>query len=365
MEAALQLEVSAAAGGDRSAYGRLVNRHQNLVSSIALAIVGDVATSEDVAQDVFIHAWSSLSTLRNPHSFLPWLRQLTRNRAHKQLEAGGRRPWTLAREESLLAEAADARPSAESALASEEQRRALARALEELPDEQREVLVLYYREDKSAHQVAELLGLSDDAVKKRLSRARAQLREDILSRFEETAAETRPGETFSAAVLAGLPTAGTAAVPAMAAKLGKGALLKAAMVVGGGLAGPTSGLGAIAFATWKAARNIRSASARRELILSGVVQALLCIGWIALYSWLDRLQSPWPGFISFLVFAAALNAVVFGWTRRIALADARRETDLSASPGYRRGMRFGIAGAVLGTTCGLAGALSHLLTRLH
>src|SRR5690242_7048347 len=73
--------IIAAQRGDLAAYTRLVDAYRNLVCSVSLPIVRDVDASQEVAQEVFLAAWLSLPRLRNPDSFLPWLRQLTRNRA--------------------------------------------------------------------------------------------------------------------------------------------------------------------------------------------------------------------------------------------------------------------------------------------
>src|SRR4051794_26360974 len=82
---ALEPHVLAAAEGDREAFARLVDATGSLVCSIAVAILRDVEMSRDVAQDVFLAAWQNLRKLRNPASFLPWLRQMTRNQAHQAL----------------------------------------------------------------------------------------------------------------------------------------------------------------------------------------------------------------------------------------------------------------------------------------
>jgi DNA-directed RNA polymerase specialized sigma24 family protein len=82
---AFDADVVAAAGGDTQAYTRLVSANRNLVCSIAFAIVRDVGASEDIAQGVFVAGWQSLRKLRNPASFQPWLRQLTRNKAHEHI----------------------------------------------------------------------------------------------------------------------------------------------------------------------------------------------------------------------------------------------------------------------------------------
>ena len=91
-------DVTLAAGGDHSAFERLVDMNKSLVCSIALAIVRDWETSEEIAQDVFVAAWTQLGKLRNPASFLPWLRQVTRNRSYDSLR---RRIGSRARIQSL------------------------------------------------------------------------------------------------------------------------------------------------------------------------------------------------------------------------------------------------------------------------
>ena len=127
--ASVERDVMAAAGGDALAYARLVEQHQNLVSSIALAQVRDVAASEDVAQEVFLLAWAGLPRLRNPRSFLPWLRQLTRNRAVEFLRA--HRPGAReAAGDTLLAELPDERPAVDQRMIDAQSREAIADCLE-------------------------------------------------------------------------------------------------------------------------------------------------------------------------------------------------------------------------------------------
>ena len=74
-------DVSAAARGNRDAFARLVERHRSAVCSVALAVTGDVALSEDVAQDVFVKAWRDLASLRSSAAFRAWLLETTRNHA--------------------------------------------------------------------------------------------------------------------------------------------------------------------------------------------------------------------------------------------------------------------------------------------
>src|SRR5579883_2729461 len=173
--------VLTAARGDAEAYGELVSRTSGLVSSVTLAIVRDIDLSRDVAQEVFLALWRDLKNLRNPASFLPWLRQTARNRAHAALRSRirGRRLGETGGFDATLAEAADPRPNVAEQLAKDEEGQAFKEALDALPDETREIVILFYREGESVARVASLCELSETAVKKRLSRARERLRNDV------------------------------------------------------------------------------------------------------------------------------------------------------------------------------------------
>ena len=212
----IKRELPAAVRGDRDAYGRIVLASQNAVTAVALAITRDVPTSEDIAQEAFLSAWHHLPRLKNPSSFLPWLRQITRNLAYDHLR--NRRHRMLDGEAADLAiqHAADPDGCPLERSLDHERETVAADLISELPEESREALLLYYREGQSSRQVATLLGLSDAAVRKRLSRARQSVREDLLKRFGEFARSSAPSAAFAVGVGAALGIS----KPAAAAGLG-------------------------------------------------------------------------------------------------------------------------------------------------
>ncbi|MBV8519146.1 MAG: sigma-70 family RNA polymerase sigma factor [Acidobacteria bacterium] len=83
----------------------------------------------------------------------------------------------------------------------------LREVLDGIPDDAREVIVLYYRESRSTRQVAALLGISEAAARQRLSRSRALIREEVLERFGSAAAATAPGAAFTQAIALLVPAA--------------------------------------------------------------------------------------------------------------------------------------------------------------
>lgn len=307
----IRAELPAAARGDRDAYGRIVAASQNVVTAVALAITRDVATSEDIAQEAFLSAWHNLRRLKNPSSFLPWLRQITRNLAHDHLR--GRRNRMLQGEAADLAIQHAADPDGcplEQALDAEREAVA-ADLISELPEDSREVLLLFYREGQSSKQVASLLGLSDAAVRKRLSRARQSVREDLLKRFGEFARSSAPSAAFAVGVTAALGISKPAAAAglglatrsiagSMAARFALGMAGAAAGGLLGGLVAAWFARGIILdFADDDAERAMLLRFSRRYMLFSLVMVALIVATHLAFHD---------PG-RTFIVIAVALLAM--------------------------------------------------------
>ncbi|MBD9478037.1 sigma-70 family RNA polymerase sigma factor [Pseudoxanthomonas sp. PXM02] len=218
----LQTELPAATQGSQEAYGRIVHACQNTVTAIALAITRDVQASEDIAQEAFLKAWQQLDRLKNSASFLPWLRQITRNLARDWLRAQHGRPMSGEVAEIAIGMAADPDPTPAERLLQTEEELAANEIISSLPEDSRETLLLFYREGQSSQQVADLLGLSDAAVRKRLSRARALVRDELMQRFGEFARSTAPTAAFTMIVMGGLVGAMPAA--SAATMIGSGVL---------------------------------------------------------------------------------------------------------------------------------------------
>jgi RNA polymerase sigma factor (sigma-70 family) len=230
----IQRELPAARGGDHAAYGRIVAACQNTVTAVALAITRDVATSEDIAQDAFLSAWQHLERLQNPDSFLPWLRQITRNLARDHLRKHHDQPMDGPNAELAMAMAADPGPQPMQQLLETEHEKAAAELIAALPEDSRETLLLFYREGQSSQQAAVLLGITDAAVRKRLSRARQLVREELLTRFGDFARASAPSATFVVSVTAGIAALGKPATAsaATAALVGTGSAVAGKTLLG-------------------------------------------------------------------------------------------------------------------------------------
>jgi RNA polymerase sigma factor (sigma-70 family) len=310
LELMLQAELPAAARGDRSAYGRIVVACQNTVTAIALAITRDVAASEDIAQEVFLKAWQQLNQLKNAASFLPWLRQITRNLARDHLRANRNRPLSGEGADLAIQMAADPSPTPGEQMLRTEEEIVATEIISALPEESRETLLLYYREGQSSQQVATLLGLSDAAVRKRLSRARATVRGEMLKRFGDFARSSAPSAAFAALVTSALsvasPPAAAAGILGVGATVGAKSLGK---ILLGSMGAIALGLGA-AFAGLYLGlkRNLRGAiddEERRALTRSAGINGLATVGFMAGIALTARYATTW-------VPPVALTVVFFG-----------------------------------------------------
>jgi RNA polymerase sigma factor (sigma-70 family) len=221
-------------GGNRDAFSQIVVRYQSLICSLAYSATGSLGQSEDLAQETFITAWRRLRMLREPAKLRAWLCGIARNRINNTLRREGREPLTASDPLETAHEAPASEPSPPDQAISREEAAILWRALERIPQLYRDPLVLYYRENQSIETVAQDLGLSEDAVKQRLSRGRKLLQEQFLAFVAGALNQTKPGKTFTLGVIAALPLLATTA---------KAATVGTALAQHGGVAAKTTTLG--------------------------------------------------------------------------------------------------------------------------
>jgi len=256
--------VAESLSGDREAFGQIVERYQTLIASLAYCATGDVNQSEDLAQETFVSAWKELGELREPAKLRPWLCRITRFLVSKELRRQGREPVYDAQSLDAVDEWASPEPLPREQAISQEELGLLWRSLERVPPAYREPLVLFYREHQSIEAVAAGLGLSEDAVKQRLSRGRKFLQEEFMAFVAGALDQTRPGKTFALGVLAALPLLGATA---------KGATVGTALAKHGSMAAKTTGSG-------------------------GVLQAI-SNGLIVMVYWLNAAVLPLGGYIGY------------------------------------------------------------------
>lgn len=200
------------AAGDRSAFVTLVERHQGMVTGVALSILKDVSASEDAAQETFLTAWQKIDTLRDTSKLRPWLATISRNNALRHLRMKKNKPTIEVPDDSLSDETA----TPDQVATQKDDLSLVLNTLDTLPEKYRTPLILFYREDQSVASVAEALGLSTAAVKQRLKRGRDELRDQVENTLAKALQKTAPTAAFTTAVVSAFsllnaPTASAAA----------------------------------------------------------------------------------------------------------------------------------------------------------
>lgn len=164
--------VQRAIEGNVEAFAELSRRYRDQYTRFAVRMVGNRDDAEDVLQSAFIRAYRALDKCRDPGRFGAWLYQIVANECRSYVIRRGRRERRLVRDELRLEEAA-----IDPAIDGDETLDDVQYALQQLDAGQREAFLMKYVEELSYEEMAEITGDGISALKMRVKRACARLRE--------------------------------------------------------------------------------------------------------------------------------------------------------------------------------------------
>ena len=171
------LLISRARGGDREAFGALVEKYRDNVYRLAYRMCGNAYDADEAAQEAFVAAWRALPNFRGDAKFSTWLYRLTTNAA---IDVMRREKRHKAVGDGEMVDLADDADSPQETVERTEQQEAVQKALATLSEEYREVLLLRYMEELDYAEIAEVLQLPSGTVKSRINRAKAALKAALL-----------------------------------------------------------------------------------------------------------------------------------------------------------------------------------------
>jgi RNA polymerase sigma-70 factor (ECF subfamily) len=171
--------------GDRAEFSRLVEAYSGNIYRLALRMLNSPQDAEDVLQETFLKAYRGLKFFDGRAKVSTWLFRIGTNEALMLLRK--HKPELVSIDEPLETMEGEQEPVQivdwcclpEDELMSKEARDHLSEAVDQLPERLRVVFILRELEDLSTEETADVLGLSETAVKTRLSRARMRLRQDL------------------------------------------------------------------------------------------------------------------------------------------------------------------------------------------
>lgn len=171
--------------GDITAFDELVKRYEKQVYNFAYRMTGNYDDANDITSETFVKVYNAIDSFRGDANFSTWLfriitnlylDQRKRSKAHMNIPLD---EYIELEESSVTRQIEDPSPGPEELLEAGERAGILARAIHDLPDYQRVMVLLFHTQGKSYEEIAEMIGLPIGTVKSRLNRARLALKEKL------------------------------------------------------------------------------------------------------------------------------------------------------------------------------------------
>lgn len=160
--------------GDAAGFAPLMERYSRPVFALLVGMTGNRADAEELTQDAFLKAFRSLRSFRRDSSFATWIYRIAYNTAVSALRR--RRPdRPVSMDDDTAERLPDPIDEDDESEAAEERFRRLDRALEQLRPDDRALVHMFYKQEKTVDELAAITGLSLSNVKVRLHRTRKKL----------------------------------------------------------------------------------------------------------------------------------------------------------------------------------------------
>ena len=169
-------------GGDEIALATLIERHQAKIYGFIYSKIQDRDVCEDVFQDTFVKVIKTLKSksYNEEGKFLPWVMRIAHNLVIDYYRKSKKMPMQRDNDEySIFSFISDNSPNIESRIITEQVELDLSRIIEELPDDQKEVLIMRIYQDLSFKEIADLTGVSINTALGRMRYALLNLRKVI------------------------------------------------------------------------------------------------------------------------------------------------------------------------------------------
>lgn len=168
--------------GDENALATLINRHQSKIYGFIYSKISDRDISDDIFQDTFIKVIKTLksNSYNEEGKFLPWVMRIAHNLIIDHFRRNKKMPMFRETEEfSIFSIMTDHSLTIENQMISDQVEKDLKKIIQELPEDQKEVLVMRIYQDLSFKEISELTGVSINTALGRMRYALMNLRKVI------------------------------------------------------------------------------------------------------------------------------------------------------------------------------------------
>jgi RNA polymerase sigma-70 factor, ECF subfamily len=165
--------------GDQQAFARLVEAYQRPVYNLAYCMLGNATEAEDAAQETFVRVYTKLHTYQPDRKLSSWVFSIASHYCIDRLRRRSHTSFLSLDEDPLVTVLPSGEQGPEDSALRTETRDEIQELVAQLPPAYRVPLILRYWQDMSYQEIADVLGLSVQAVKSRLHRARLQMTERV------------------------------------------------------------------------------------------------------------------------------------------------------------------------------------------
>lgn len=184
--------------GELAAFEALILAHEKMVYNVALRMMQHSEDAKDLSQEVFLKAYKNMQNFDERAAFSTWLYRITMNTCIDEMRRRkGKQTYSLEEEQegeegAMQRQIADMGDTPEESLLRQEQKGEILQALDTLSAEHKAAIILREIRGASYEEIAEIMELPLGTVKSRISRARNQLKEEILRIRERNREKMRP-----------------------------------------------------------------------------------------------------------------------------------------------------------------------------
>ncbi|WP_016778492.1 RNA polymerase sigma factor [Anaerophaga thermohalophila] len=171
--------VNQAKEGQTEAFSRLVEKYRQKVFQTSMGFLHNADDAEDLTQDIFVKVWHSLKSFDGRSTFSTWLYRIAVNQAINRVRKNKLRSFVGINNE--VNESQYSGNYAEENLEREEQKKQIWQAINKLKSNQKKAFVLFYYQELSIKEVAEVMDMSQKATESLVFRARKNLQKALLT----------------------------------------------------------------------------------------------------------------------------------------------------------------------------------------
>lgn len=187
-----QVYINKILNGDSAAFAVLVERYKDLVYTLAIRMMKNKEEAEEVAQDAFVKAYTSLNKFKGASKFSTWIYRVTYNTCLDRIKKNKRTQRTVTIDEYTEHQVKTI-DNALDKIESKERQEAIQQCIELLPAEDSFLLTLYYFEELSLDEISKIVNLKPNNVKVKLFRSRKKLATILKEQLDNEIIESYAG----------------------------------------------------------------------------------------------------------------------------------------------------------------------------